>query len=178
MHVKSNEKEKTLDFYEGTTLIKQLTQEEAWAFFSNVEKEKEAKGHLFHPNWTEITIEDIENEIPGNIDEVVGLEFDLTCYHNFFPSAYVGLKVDLKGPHVLYEYLEETSISENFNDADIYFGKITNHALRACLSDELREYIMDQPGFKIKVSEKEVNLYDFFDEENSYYYKPILSSDT
>lgn len=170
----SNKEELTLDLYLGDELIERLDPVEAREFFNHLREEEAKNGHLFKSSkdWKQITITDINEET--EFDQITGIDIEITALYRCFPEAHVDFKIHVDNGEDFFD----KDLVDNFGQESLYSESLSNHQLRACLSDEILDVIMDVPNFKLRINEKSVDIYKFFDTENTYEYKTEMSSDT
>jgi len=178
IEIKSNASEKTLQLYINGQLTKELRGEEASSFLLQAKKEAEVHGHLFKPQLETITVPFIETVMEGKIDQMIGLNIDLVKNMNANTGsiyAYIikeGETDENRMFHTFRTLLENLPLEKNFKDEQFLYERFSNHDLRACLDEEVLNYIMDTPGFKIYVNDEEVNIYQFFDENETITFLP------
>lgn len=174
---KLDPKNQSISLYVDDQLITSLTGHEANLFVQSTATQLSENLYAFDRPLEQITLEDVKDMC--DLSSVKGVVFHLEYLYRCFPEAHASIAIinDTYDPLFGSRY-GGLNIDENFSEKELYFGPITNHHLRACLSDEVVELLMDIRGLRIYVGEELVDTYQFFDEENTYYYTSEENSDT
>jgi hypothetical protein len=169
---KANHKDGALDLVIDGRTIASLSPDEALKLFKQTDRIFTENAHIFKASTHyQITKEKL-HKCKIDTASLIRIRFDYTNHVNCFPEAFVGVNF-FASSHSF-----DDNLTDNFTPQQLYFGPITNHHLRSCLSDEIIDELLDFPNLEIYVNHEQIDSYVFFNEFQTVYFEPHISYDT
>lgn len=176
MAIKLNREDKTLElsFKNGTVLTIGIEEaKELISEFEDLKKENRSELDRFEKLYLDYIKTDIR-DYAYELEDVKGIRFEVV-WNGKTENIETEELILIENEEEDLEYHEITmapiGMWLNFDKEQVANSEATNHEIRACLGEDLLEFIEKNPKFEFWFNDELVNIEDLLNKENTFYYE-------